>query len=200
MLRRTSLNFVNTNWKILDIGCGYRANEKANTLADIQDLSHFYKGRNFVQLEEKKLPFKDKEFDFVISSHVLEHVKDFKFFIKELERISSRGYIELPSKLSDNLVFENKNDHLWWMTYDDAENVINISKRYQIVEPFLTVAMGKIFEEKFRDSLILELLWEEKIDYQIVDLSNNEKFKEISFLKLIKKYISKKIRSFFRKN
>ncbi len=206
MLRRTSLKFVNdtlsknTNWKILDIGCGYRANKNANTLADTQDLAHFYKGRNFIKLNEKKLPFKDKEFDFVISSHVLEHVKDFEFFIKELERISTKGYIELPSRLSDNLVFENKNDHLWWMTFDDVLNQINVSKRYQLVEPFLNVSTGKIFEDQFRDSLVLELFWEEKINYKIVDQTQYETFKEISFFKLIKKYISKKIRSVFKKN
>ena len=50
MLRRTSINFVNntlsknTNWKILDIGCGYRANKNATIIADIQDLSNHYKG------------------------------------------------------------------------------------------------------------------------------------------------------------
>ena len=119
MLRRTSINFVNktlsknTNWKILDIGCGYRAHKSASVIADIQDLSNFYQNKNFIKITEKKLPFKDKEFDFVIASHVIEHVDDFEFFIKELERISSKGYIELPSRLGDNLVFENKNDHIW---------------------------------------------------------------------------------------
>jgi len=206
LLRRTSLKFVNdtlsknTNWKILDIGCGYRANKNASTIADIQDLSNFYKERNFIKIEEKKLPFKDKEFDFVIASHVLEHVKDFEFFIKELERISTKGYIELPSRLSDNLVFENRNDHLWWITYDDVSNQVMISKRYQLIEPFLTVSMGKMFEEMFRDSLILELFWEEKIDYKIFNQSQHANYKKISFLKLIKKYISKKIRSFLSKN
>ena len=119
MLRRTSINFVNDtlkkniNWNILDIGCGYRANKNAKVIADIKNLSDFYKGKNFVKINEKKLPFKDKEFDFVIASHVIEHVEDFEFFIKELERISSKGYIELPSRLGDNLVFENQKDHIW---------------------------------------------------------------------------------------
>ena len=48
---------------------------------------------------------------------------------KELERIASKGYIELPSRLGDNLVFENKNDHIWWFTYDDVTNQIIASKR-----------------------------------------------------------------------
>ena len=103
MLRRTTINFVNntlsknTNWKILDIGCGYSANKYASVIADTQNLSNFYKGKNFIKIDGKQLPFGDKEFDFVIASHVIEHVEDFEFFIKELERISTRGYIELPS-------------------------------------------------------------------------------------------------------
>ena len=113
MLKRTSITHVNNileknlNWKILDIGCGYSAHKKASVIADVHDFSDFYKEKKFIRIEGKNLPFKDKEFDFVIASHVIEHVKDFEFFIKELERISSKGYVELPSRLGDNLVFEN---------------------------------------------------------------------------------------------
>ena len=138
MLRRTSINFVNetlsknSNWKILDIGCGYTANKYATVIADIQDLSNFYKDKNFVKIKDKKLPFRNNEFDFVISSHVIEHVEDFEFFLKELERISVKGYIELPSRLGDNLVFENEKDHIWWFTYDDVNNQIVASKKKSI--------------------------------------------------------------------
>jgi len=188
----------NTNWKILDIGCGYKANVNATVIADVQNLSSFYEGKNFIKIEEKKLPFKDKEFDFVIASHVIEHVEDFEFFVRELERISNKGYIELPSRLGDNLIFENQNDHIWWFIYDDVNNQIIASKRNQLIEPFVTVSMGKLFEEIFRESLVLELAWEEKIDYKIDDQIRYDKFKKISFLKLIRKYLSKKSRSFLR--
>ena len=204
MLKRTSIKFVNlilkgkSSWKILDIGCGHKANDNASVLADTQDLSRLYKGRNFVKVNGKKLPFKDKEFDFVIASHVIEHVEDFEFFIKELERISSKGYIELPTRLGDNFVFENMNDHVWWFSFDDINNRIIASRRNQLVEPFMTVSTGKTFEKIFRESFVLELAWENKIDYKIDNLIRFEDFKKIPFLKLIKKYLSKKIRSFFK--
>ena len=89
----------NPNWKILDIGCGYTAHENANVICDIQDLSNFYKNKKFIKLDNKTLPFKDKEFDFVIASHVIEHVEDVDFFIRELQRVSAKGYIELPTIL-----------------------------------------------------------------------------------------------------
>ena len=204
MLKRTSLTHVNSileknlNWKILDIGCGYRANKNASVIADIQDFSDFYKEKKFVKIEGKNLPFEDKEFDFVIASHVIEHIDNFEFFIKELERISSKGYIELPSRLGDNLVFENKNDHIWWFCFDDTANKLIVSKKNQLIDPFITVSTAKLFEEIFRESLVIELAWEEKIDYKIDNQIRQENFKKISFFKLFRKYLSKKVRTTFK--
>ena len=203
MLKRTTLNFVNsiliknTNWKILDIGCGYRANKYASVIADVQDFSNFYKDKKFVKIDKKELPFKDNEFDFVIASHVIEHVDDFEFFLRELERIAKKGYIELPSRLGDNLVFENTTDHIWWFAYDDINNSLIASKRNQLIQPFVTVSTAKTFEQIFRESLVIELMWNNKIDYIVDNKLKNEEFKQISFFKLIRKFFSKKIRSFF---
>ena len=204
MLKRISIKHLNRiikdnpRWKVLDIGCGYRAHPSATVIADVQDLSSYYKEKKFIKINEKKLPFKDKEFDFIIASHVIEHVEDFEFFIKELERISAKGYIELPSRLGDNLVFENKTDHVWWFLYDDVNNKLVASKRNQIIEPFITVSTGKLFEKIFRESLVIELMWEEKIDYQIDNSIRQEDVEKIPFLKLFKKYLSKKFRSFYK--
>ena len=204
MLKRTTISHINnilknnSKWNILDLGCGYRANKNASVIADIKDFSNLYKNRKFVQIKNKRLPFKDKEFDFIISSHVIEHVEDFEFFIKELERISSRGYIELPTRLGDNLVFENKNDHIWWFFYDDINNKLIASKRNQLIEPFITVSTAKFFEETFRESLVIEMLWENRIDYLIDNTIRQENVKKTSFLKILKKYLSKKIRNFLR--
>ena len=204
MLKRTSIKFLNSilsknpNWKVADIGCGYSAHKNATVIADIQDLSDFYKEKNFVKIDEKKLPFKNKEFDFVIASHVIEHVEDFEFFIKELERISSKGYIELPTRLADNLVFENKNDHIWWFKYDDIKNKIIASKKNQLLDPFINVSTSKLFEQIFRESFVLELMWDDKIDYEIDNQLRYESFDRIGFFKLIRKYFSKRIRSFFK--
>ena len=204
MLRRTTLSHVNKvleknpNWKILDIGCGYRPHKYASVIADTKDFTNFYNTKKFVKISGKNLPFKDKEFDFVIASHVIEHVEDFEFFVKELERISPRGYIELPTRLGDNLVFENRNDHIWWFTYNDVNNQIIASKRNQLIDPFITVSMGKLFEKIFRESFVLELAWEEKIDYKIDNQIKHDDIKKISFFKLIRKYLSKKIRTFLR--
>ena len=204
MLKRTSINHINEilrenpKFKILDIGCGYTAHNRATTIADVQDFSKFYQNKKkFIKIENKTLPFKDKEFDFVIASHVIEHVEDFGFFINELERISNKGYIELPTRLGDNLIFENTTDHIWWFVFDDNEKKLLATKRKQTLEPFLSVATGRKLTESFRESLVIELIWKDKINFCLDNSINNNTQKKISFLTIIKKYFSKRLRMFF---
>jgi len=203
LIKRSSKQFIdnqisqNPNWNILDIGCGFTAHEKASVICDIQDLSNFYKNKKFVKLENKTLPFKNKEFDFVIASHVIEHVQDVEYFLSELQRVSSKGYIEVPTILEDNLVFENRNDHLWHMEFDDNNNNLLISKRVQYLEPVVTVSIAKKLSKYFRQSLILELFWENSIEYKIKK-NPNLKFEKISRLTLLRKFISKILRNIIR--
>ena len=203
MIKRSSKKIVdkllenNTSWNILDIGCGYSAHKNASVICDVQDLSNLYKNKHFVKLTSKILPFKDKEFDFVIASHVIEHVEDVEFFMKELQRVSSKGYIELPTILEDNLVFENKKDHLWHMEFDDDKNQLIVSKKVQFLEPVLTVSSAKKFLKYFRQSLVIELFWENSIEFNIIEknLENYEKFSRIS---LTRKFFSKLLRNIIR--
>ena len=200
LIKRTSKNYVdsillsNRDWKVLDIGCGYSANDYATTICDIQDLSKHYNDRNFVKLIDENLPFTDNEFDFVVASHVIEHVKDPKKFIAELERVSKKGYIELPTKLEDNLVFENKKEHLWHMDFDDVNLELIISKKLQVFNPILTVSTVQKLREYFRKSLVIELYWENKIDYKFIEKNI---VNQMSLINLVRKFFSKKIRSLF---
>jgi ubiquinone/menaquinone biosynthesis C-methylase UbiE len=203
LIRRSSKKSIdkilenNKSWKILDIGCGYSAHKNASVVCDIQDLSDVYKEKNFVKLTSNILPFRDKEFDFVIASHVIEHVKDVELFIKELQRVSSKGYIELPTILEDNLVFENKKNHLWHMEFDDDKNQLVVSEKIQFLEPILTVSSSKKFLKYFRQSLVLELFWENSIEFTIKKskLNNYEKFSRLS---LLRKFLSKLLRNIIR--
>ena len=205
MLKRTTKKFVEEylsqkkNWKILDIGCGYTANKYSTHIADTQDFSYLYKDKKFTHIKNKKLPFADKEFNFIIASHVLEHVEDIEYFIKELERVANRGYIEVPTRLEDNLVDVNEKAHIWWINFDDINNSLIIAKRKQIIEPFLSVSTVQNLRKFFRDSLVTEIFWESKINYLISKSSNDFKlYKKLFFFEIIKKFFSKKIRKLFK--
>ena len=70
-----------------------------------------------------------------------------------------------------------------------------ISKKLQIIEPILTVSMLQKFRKNFKSSLILELYWENKIDYDFIEI--DLKFEKLSLIALFRKFFSKKIRSIF---
>ena len=203
MIERTSREHVleilkknQSNWNILDIGCNQDAVEYAQTVADIQNFSKFYKDKKFVLVQTNKLPFKDNEFDFVYASHVIEHIDDVEFFIKEIQRISKRGYIELPSLLEDNIILsENSiNDHKWIFKFDDVNHILLAEKKKQLIEPFIThgVLFGSL-RKNFRSSLVLELLWENNINFQFKDFTVLSK--KPYFLSIVKKYLSYQIRN-----
>lgn len=67
-----------------------------------------YKGARF--------PFRDGEFDYVIASHVIEHVEDPRAFMAEVFRVGrGRGYIEFPLPPYEYLYDFDVHRHLvWW--------------------------------------------------------------------------------------
>ena len=78
------------NWD-LNISCGNTCIGKVN--ADIVKRNV----PNFVLIEDiYNMPFKNKEFNEVISSHTIEHVDNPDLFFKELTRISKNVTILLP--------------------------------------------------------------------------------------------------------
>ena len=91
------------------------------------------------------------------------------------------------------MVFENKKAHIWHLVFDDVNNQINISKKQQYFEPVLTVGTIKKLNEYFRESLVIELSWEDSIKFNI-DEDNFKAPVKLSNLNLLKKYFSKKIR------
>ena len=189
----------NSELKILDLGCS-NVNfwPEANHFADIHDYENDFKIKNlkFTKIEpDKKLPFKDKEFDYVVCAHVIEHVNDPIFFKKEIERIGKSGYIELPTRLNDNMVFgcdEEIFGHKWWFEFDDDDKKLVFSKKINAIDQFVSV--GSIFDltEIFDDSFIIQTYWNESIEMEKKDAYQLQK--KISFLSLVKKYFSKNIR------
>ena len=108
LLRRTSINLVNkilgqnSDWKILDIGCGFTANKNATIIADTKDFSDFYKDKKFIKINEKNLPFKDNEFDY-------------KSLVSWIP--SSHFSIPIPHFLSQYLDCYKIDIYYWWIFF-----------------------------------------------------------------------------------
>jgi glycosyltransferase involved in cell wall biosynthesis len=111
---------INPDWKVLDVGSGHRPNRRANVLIDneLNETEH-RSGKKASVPSDKimvvgdalNMPFEDKEFDFIIASHIAEHVDDPEQFCRELARVGKRGYIETPGAFDE--FFLNEPFHKW---------------------------------------------------------------------------------------
>lgn len=66
-----------------------------------------------------KFPFGDREFDYVICSHVLEHVPDVESFVAEMFRVAPMGYIEYPTIYYEYLY--NFSVHVQLVNFESGE-------------------------------------------------------------------------------
>jgi acetyltransferase-like isoleucine patch superfamily enzyme len=115
--------------RVLEIGPGASPHSRANIFLDKYfESQDAYVQNGYASLSsaiEKpfayygggKLPFKDKAFDYVICSHVIEHipVSELSLFISELQRIAHRGYIEFPTIFYELINYQDV--HIWLMNY-----------------------------------------------------------------------------------
>jgi SAM-dependent methyltransferase len=188
--------------KILDIGCScYTYSKEANHYADIADHSPFFRDKNlpFTRIyPNQKLPFDDHAFDYVILSHVLEHVDDVMAFAAEIMRIAKCGYIELPTKLADNLIFGcdqsdmGDHGHKWWFEFDDVAQCLRYTQKIDAIEKFLTVGQAFKLRQYFDDSLTIQLYWQDDIPLQSMEVVTLHK--KIAFATFVRKYVSKRLR------
>lgn len=96
---------------VLEIGSGNNPNSRADILCDrFVSTSHERAGefamvvdRPLVVADGIRLPFPDKTFDYVIASHVFEHMDDPLAFAKEIMRVGKSGFIEVPSAISERV-------------------------------------------------------------------------------------------------
>jgi len=177
MIRRTTREEMfellekNPDWKVVDLASSNAGWKYANVFTDVNDHSEYYKNKyngekKFIQCNVENTSFMDKEFDFVVASHILEHVENPFNFCKELIRIGKRGYIEVPTPLWDNLMDGPhfvKYGHKWWVTFDDNKKSIVINKKINIVNKCLSIKEHNYHMAFFKDSILTRLYWENDI-------------------------------------
>lgn len=149
--------------RVLEIGPGGTPHPRANIFLDLdpelfkdEEEASYQRGKadplktekSIVYYDGKKFPFKDKEFDYVICSHVLEHVDDIGGFLSELFRITDKGYIEFPTILYDYiydipvhhnfLLYDKKQSTLWWLKKDETPFAV-----FKKVQAFFHESLGR---------------------------------------------------------
>ena len=91
----------NSNLKILDLGCTHvNFWSEANHFSDIVDYSDDFSKKNlkFTKIfPNQKLPFKYKEFDYVILSQTLQAFLSPETVIQELLRVGKKAIVTVPN-------------------------------------------------------------------------------------------------------
>ncbi len=162
---------------VLEIGSGHNPKPHADVLCDkfIEDDEQRGGGivadRPLVAADGQYLPFADGAFDYVICSHVLEHVEEPTLLISELMRVAKRGYIETPSEIAERIygwpyhqwVVNKVNGRLLLQKKEDA------SKFGQL---FHALAAGDKLWQRFHLThhhlFLVQYEWEDEIDYEIL--------------------------------
>ncbi|MFM1896551.1 MAG: hypothetical protein RLZZ385_1625 [Pseudomonadota bacterium] len=167
---------------VLDVGSGGNPYPRANVLLDgYEETSERYfaplvKDRPIVYGTAERMPFKDKVFDFVIASHILEHTLYPEFFISELMRVGKAGYIETPDGF-----FERINPFRFHRleVYGGGEQGIRIFKKPSwrhdgfVVDGYeAKLKQDAGWYRQLRDHPLpfyTRLYWNDRIDYTVVN-------------------------------
>jgi hypothetical protein len=117
------------------------------------------------------MPFKDKAFDFVVASHILEHMSDPGKFLKELQRVGKAGYIETP-----NFIYERLHPYaIHCLEVADVNGVLHIHKKNGPVEDAFVSALeflrgnekwARLFHQS-PDMFHVRYFWSNSIQYQM---------------------------------
>ena len=121
---------------VLDVGSGDKPSWRADVLLDgypgeehasqRSGLHAARVDRPLFVADAGAMPFQDDAFDFVICSHVLEHVLDPAAVVAELSRVARAGYIEVPLAASSKIL--DFPSHLWWCRQDDDGTLVLTGK------------------------------------------------------------------------
>jgi SAM-dependent methyltransferase len=176
--------------RVVEVGCGDNPHPRSNVVVDkFTDMNYHRSGnlrvlknQTFIHADGEDLPFKDKEFDYLICCQVLEHVENPARFLSELFRVSKRGYIETPSLIGERLA--PKHSHKWILhevndiLYLKNKNTPGINPGYDLGELFQlylpTHSIGfKVLERTHANLFTIRIEWENDLQF-VVEPSDPE--------------------------
>ncbi|HKZ34412.1 MAG TPA: methyltransferase domain-containing protein [Patescibacteria group bacterium] len=168
---------IGNNDLVLEVGSGDMPYPRSDILCDRypgstpQRLlnSKLIIDRPTVIADGERLPFTTKAFDYVIASHVLEHVEHPRQFLAELQRVGEKGYLAFPSPLQER--FYNNKTHKWYCSIAGKKlTLIRKSKKSRKRQS--STSEEKIFNlvmRYFSDQCQLSFEWSNSIQFKILE-------------------------------
>ena len=148
--------------RVLDVGSGHRPHEDATHLVDLLPDDDTERGKPIQQLglplllaTVEALPFKDKTFDYVYASHVLEHTQDPAAACKELMRVARAGYIETPSPFFEQGYNYPKAErgwpfHRWFVYLGEGDTLTFEPKTAKTIDDFCDCRHGQFVKRIYQ--------------------------------------------------
>lgn len=175
--------------RVLEVGPGSLPHKRSNVFLerriDDPELASAQRGHQPSAADESRMvyydggrfPFSDGEFDYVICSHVIEHVapEELDPFIGELRRVAPRGYLEFPSVFYELICYPDV--HLWMMNLRAGRMLFLDKRRFR--SSFIHQAFREMFYGpddyvyqtflRYREFYFCGFEWQGEIDYAIVN-------------------------------
>lgn len=149
--------WIADGWRVLDVGSGQSPHPRADVLLEKFPDDNVHRAGDAIDRADPRLvigdalamPFADGEFDYVIASHIAEHVQDPAAFCREVARVGTRGYIETPGWLGDILLRESF--HVWRVRHSgrglDFQRVANPRPLGPLADAFYALVYADVRRE-----------------------------------------------------
>ena len=195
---------------VLDIGGWAMPFNRANYIVDIQpyetrgffgsqggNKEHFTKKTWILHdiSSKKKLPFKNKQIDFIICSQTLEDIRDPVWFCSELIRVAKKGYIEVPSMTAEltkgiaSKKYAGYYHHRWLINILDNKIIFRFKPHF--LHNDWRFHLPKRYLKNLNDKKkVSYLFWKNRFDYEeVIQISRDKVEKKIyNFIKSKKFY------------
>jgi ubiquinone/menaquinone biosynthesis C-methylase UbiE len=180
---------------VLDIGGGHNPFHRANVIiekylklntergAKIKSYDYQY----IIESDAINLPLKNKSFDYIFSNHLIEHTLNPIKFIKELQRISSFGYLGAPSALYERM-FTGLNFHKY-LFFLKNQTIFFSKKSKKFVKE--SKFFGKVFSSLYNNSKSFRIFYRTNFNFFKINLNWRKKIK-YKYVKNLDRFYSNK--------